>query len=91
MRADILSSPYSHTDLPTEAHKPLELLRLKDVCKRTKWSKSTIYKLISENRFPRQLHTRYSRASFWDAGAIDRYISTIIADSNSTNCDGGAR
>ena len=55
-------------------------LRLPAVLARVGLSRSRIYELIGEGRFPKQIRLS-DRASAWDSRAIDAWMSTRIAAS----------
>ena len=50
------------------------LLRIKEVLVRTGYSKSSIYKLITEGGFPKQIKIGV-RAAAWPESVIDAWIS----------------
>lgn len=56
------------------------LLRLKDVCAQTGLKKSSIYKLIAEGRFPRQVRSPFSRVAYWDSDAVANWVAAILTD-----------
>jgi prophage regulatory protein len=47
------------------------MLRLKDVEAITGLSRSTIYNLISEDQFPRQIHLSSKSVGWWDAEILN--------------------
>jgi len=57
-----------------------QILKLPDVIKATGLARSTIYKLISENRFPQQIKLT-SFSSGWLQSEINRWIEERIAHS----------
>lgn len=60
-----------------------QILKLTEVTKNTGLAKSTIYKLISENRFPKQIKlTTFS--SGWVKSEVDQWIEERIALSRNT-------
>ncbi len=67
----------------TDKHlkRPLRILRLPDVRKRVGLSKSQIYKLISEDAFPRQIRLGGGRASGWVEFQVNLWIEQRIAES----------
>lgn len=52
------------------------LLRLRGVQARVPLSKSAIYKLIAENRFPQPIRLS-ARCSLWRASEIDAFVSSL--------------
>lgn len=55
-----------------------QIIKLPEVTKNTGLAKSTIYKLISENRFPKQIKlTTFS--SGWIKSEVDQWIDERIA------------
>jgi predicted DNA-binding transcriptional regulator AlpA len=61
--------------LPESARR---LLRLKDVCALTGLKKSSIYKLIAEDRFPRQVRSPFSRVAYWDSDAVANWVAAVL-------------
>jgi prophage regulatory protein len=55
------------------------LLRLDNVKKLTGIGRSTIYKLIAQERFPKPVHPAGSRIAAWVAGEIDQWLQEQIA------------
>ncbi|WP_018144886.1 AlpA family transcriptional regulator [Thioalkalivibrio sp. AKL6] len=55
------------------------LQRMPDVRRRTGLSRSTIYRLIQEGRFPKPIKIG-DRASAWPASVIDRWIAERVSD-----------
>ncbi|CDG96769.1 AlpA family transcriptional regulator [Xenorhabdus sp. XENO-10] len=53
------------------------LIRLPEVCRRTGLGKSTVYKYISEGKFPKQIKTG-ARASAFIESEIDAWINKRI-------------
>ncbi len=51
------------------------ILRLKDVVKRVRLGKTSIYKLVKENKFPKPLKLS-DRAVGWSSEDIQRWINT---------------
>jgi prophage regulatory protein len=58
----------------------LTILRRKEVEARTGLSRSSIYALIREGKFPAQVAIGGGRAVGWVAAEIDAYIAQRIAD-----------
>lgn len=54
-----------------------QLLRIGDVETRVAMKKTRIYKLISENKFPKQIHLG-SRTAMWVSAEIDQWIRELI-------------
>lgn len=54
------------------------LERLPDVCARTGLAKTTIYRLIREDKFPAPVPLA-GRTRAWDSAAVDAWISACIA------------
>jgi predicted DNA-binding transcriptional regulator AlpA len=55
-----------------------QILKMPEVIKATGLARSTIYKLISENRFPKQIKLT-SFSSGWLQSEIDSWVSERIA------------
>ena len=53
-------------------------LRLDYVMELTGMSKSKIYRLIAEGRFPKPIHPANSRISAWVAGEVDEWLTEQI-------------
>lgn len=66
------------TEVAGDAHKPRALLRLQRVRARTGLARSTLYKLISEKKFPAPIPLA-GRAVAWDSRAVDAWIDSRIA------------
>ena len=61
------------------AHTQLELfIRLPEVRQRVGISKSQIYKLIAQDKFPKPLKVSH-RISCWVAAEIDEWVQELIA------------
>jgi prophage regulatory protein len=64
----------------TPGEKPEErLLRLKEVRRLTGLGASTIYRLIAEHRFPRQLHPLGNKVAAWRASEVSAWIAARAA------------
>lgn len=61
----------------TKQNQELRLISLKDVVARTALSKSTIYQLIKDGAFPKQVNNG-SRRVAWVAHEIDSWVSERI-------------
>ena len=57
----------------------IRILRIGDVVKKTGLSRRTIYRWISQGRFPEQLFLGNSRIVGWSEKTIDNWISTQCA------------
>ena len=57
----------------------MELIKIKDVVLMTSLSRATIYRLISQGKFPKQIHLS-ERATAWLRSEVMEWIKTI-ADS----------
>ena len=55
------------------------LLRIADVVDATGYSKSTIYRLIDEGKFPKPVHLCGGRAAGWVASEVHAVINDAIA------------
>jgi predicted DNA-binding transcriptional regulator AlpA len=55
-----------------------QILKMPEVIKATGLARSTIYKLISENRFPKQIKLT-SFSSGWLQSEVDSWVSERIA------------
>jgi prophage regulatory protein len=58
---------------------PERLLRLKEVRSLTGLGASTIYRLISEHRFPKQLHPLGNKIAAWRASEVSAWIAARAA------------
>lgn len=65
------------TNEPTTQNQELRLLSLKDVLARTALSKSTIYQLIKDGAFPKQIAISVRRVG-WLESEIDNWIQSKI-------------
>ena len=54
-----------------------KLVKIKEVMERIPFSRSQIYKLIAEGRFPKQVHLG-GHASFWLSEEIDEWIESHL-------------
>ncbi|MGP8173848.1 MAG: helix-turn-helix transcriptional regulator [Terracidiphilus sp.] len=59
---------------------PVSLTRIKQVCARVGWSKSSIYAAIAEGKFPRQISLG-ARSTAWLSTDIDQWIADRVAQS----------
>lgn len=57
--------------------KAKRLLKIGDLCEKTKFSKSFIYAEIDKKRFPKPV--KVGRSSFWLESEIDAFIDDLIA------------
>ena len=58
------------------SHAPSErLVRMKEVCLLTGLGRSTIYRLIAQGRFPRQLHPFGTCLAAWRYSEVARWIA----------------
>jgi len=64
-------------------NKPLHMLRMPDVIHRTGLSRSTIYALMAEDKFPRQIKVSKNTAA-WLEHEIDAYLKERIAERDAT-------
>lgn len=64
-------------------NKPLRMLRMPDVIHRTGLSRSTIYALVAEGKFPRQIKVSPNTAG-WLEHEIDAYLQERIAERDAT-------
>jgi prophage regulatory protein len=55
-------------------------MRLAEVVKATGYSKSSIYRLIEEGKFPRPVHLCGGKASGWVAAEVHAVIEAAIAE-----------
>ena len=53
------------------------LLRLPDVLKRVGLSRAQVYKLMAQDRFPKQVKID-QKVSAWDSLAIDDWIASLL-------------
>lgn len=77
--------PVTQEPSPTIVIAPFEerLLRINEVVVMVGLAKSTIYKLISEGRFPKQIH-RTARASTWKLSEVQAYIDGTYAPNSAS-------
>ena len=54
-----------------------ELLRIREVCRRTGMSRTTVYDRISKGAFPKPLHLS-SRLVVWPSYDVDEWINRTI-------------
>lgn len=57
------------------------LLRLRAVCDATGLSRSAIYRLVAEGRFPKPIHPLGPRTAAWLASEVQNWISERVAAS----------
>jgi prophage regulatory protein len=57
---------------------PTKLLKLKDVLSRVPYSRSQLYEMIKQDRFPQQVHLG-GRGSFWIEDEIEQWLRERIA------------
>ena len=62
----------------TNATKPVQLLRLPEVLIRTGLGRSTIWALIAQGRFPRQVKLS-ERSSAWVDAEVDAWVAQRVA------------
>lgn len=60
------------------------LLRLPDVCARTGLPKSSVYRLIRQQKFPAPVPLA-GRTRAWDSAAVDGWIAACIAAGSHTS------
>ena len=63
---------------PPSPAPPIRLIRLHEVKRRTGLSRSTIYRRMGEDRFPRPCHLG-ERIIAWVEADIDRWLAEMIA------------
>jgi prophage regulatory protein len=69
-------------DHPVPAHlKPRSFLRKAQVLARTGLSKTVLYRLIAENKFPPQINLGGPRAVGWPEDEVDEWIETQVRNS----------
>jgi prophage regulatory protein len=68
--------------LPVPAH-PLRLIRLAEVKRRTGMSRSTIYRWMRADKFPRS-HCIGGYIAAWSEAEIDAWIDAALADSRAS-------
>jgi prophage regulatory protein len=59
--------------------RPLAIERLPSVIKRTGLSKSAIYRLMAERRFPQSIPLHEGNTRGWDTHAVSDWIKRTIA------------
>lgn len=64
------------------------LLRIQQVKAITGISKTTIYKLIGQGKFPKAIHVSGSRISSWSSSELDEWITEQKASRNLLAFDG---
>ncbi len=57
--------------------KPMRLLTLKEVTARTTLSKTSVYELMKEERFPKQVRLG-NRSVAWVESEVDAFIESVI-------------
>ena len=57
-----------------------KLLRLPAVKELTGISRSSIYRLVSEGKFPKPIHVKVPKMTAWNSDDIDNWIEKQIAD-----------
>ena len=62
-----------------------QVIRLPEVCKSTGLARSTIYKLISEKKFPQQIKLT-TKSSGWLVSEVEEWITNRVVGLRST-CD----
>jgi len=55
-----------------------QLLRMREVQERTKYSASGLYKLIRRNLFPRPVRVPGTRSSYWREEDVQRWLDSAI-------------
>jgi prophage regulatory protein len=65
--------------MPTTETAPLQMLRMPEVIQRTGLSRSTIYALVADGKFPRQIKVSENTAA-WLEHEIDAYLIDRIAE-----------
>ncbi len=63
--------------MAVEQSKPMRLIGLKEVTARTTLSKTSIYELMKENRFPRQVKLG-SRSVAWVESEVEDFVISAI-------------
>lgn len=67
-----------------QTKKPLRFMRLKEVIARTGLSRSTIYLMVADGRFPRQVRLGGSRSVAWIEAEVEGWMRERIEASRST-------
>jgi len=57
-------------------------IKIKELNKITSLSTATIYRLMAENKFPKQIKITGSKSVAWSASDINDWMDQRIADSN---------
>ncbi len=65
--------------------KPMRLMSLKEVTARTTLSKSSVYELMKEDRFPKQVRLG-NRSVAWVESEVDAFIESAISNRGSKEC-----
>ena len=68
-------------DVTTFNVTPIKLLRLREVCKMCGLSRSSIYRMISDERFPEGVAIEGLRRRAWPIGQIENWIKKQAAKS----------
>ncbi|HCC53419.1 MAG TPA: hypothetical protein DEQ20_00605 [Desulfobulbaceae bacterium] len=55
-------------------------IRKTEVCHRTGFGNSVLYKMIQERKFPAPIHPHGTRSAFWEEAAVDRWLSDRLAE-----------
>ena len=63
----------------TNTPAPLQLLRLPEVVNRTGLGRSTVWALIAQGRFPRQVKLS-ARSSAWVAAEVDKWAADRVTE-----------
>jgi prophage regulatory protein len=68
-----------------EHKRPLRFLRLKQVIARTGLPRSSIYLMVGDGRFPRQVRLSGSRSVAWVEAEVEDWMQARIEASRSTD------
>ena len=69
---------YRSTVMINQTKRPLRFLRLKQVIARTGLSRSSIYLMIANGQFPRQINLSGSRSVAWIEAEVEAWMKTRI-------------
>lgn len=78
MSVENYGHPYPMSQMPSE-EMLMRILRLNEVMTMTGFKRSSIYKMIDEGRFPRQISLS-ERAVGWLASEIEDWIKARVAE-----------
>ena len=60
----------------------VKLLRLPAVMEMTEISRSSVYRLVQENKFPKPVRVAVPNMTVWPSDKIEQWVQTQLADGN---------